>query len=235
VRSSATSSTNLAGSGYNFVDASVAAGGAGLSFNNTDDSVAAATLPFNFSLFRDIYLAGSQISIADLERLANKTYPVSGTLALNVSVHGSQLNPIGQGTITVTKAKVSTESIQNLSVKFEGDGNTIKANLTVQMPAGTARADIDYFPKTEGYDAHVQALDVAQQQLFSGNIVVRCYCRLQVRYFFRSQIQSGWRGGHRRRRTAGALGKRQGHPGVTEEESQRNSGNRSTPGQSHEQ
>jgi translocation and assembly module TamB len=110
-------------------------------------------------------ISGSQISIADLERLANKTYPVSGTLAMNVSVHGSQLNPIGQGTLTVTKAKVSTESIQNLSVKFEGDGNTVKANLTVQMPAGTARADVDYFPKTEGYDAHVQAQNFRLEKL----------------------------------------------------------------------
>jgi translocation and assembly module TamB len=110
-------------------------------------------------------ISGSQISIADLERLLNKTYPVSGTLALNVAVHGSQLNPVGQGTLTVTKAKVSTEPIQNLNVKFEGDGNTVKANLTVQMPAGTARADVDYFPKTEGYDAHVQSQNFRLEKL----------------------------------------------------------------------
>ncbi|HEY2115551.1 MAG TPA: translocation/assembly module TamB domain-containing protein [Candidatus Angelobacter sp.] len=110
-------------------------------------------------------VSGSQISIADLERLLNKTYPVSGTLALNVSIHGSQLNPVGQGTLTVTKAKVSTESIQDLNVKFEGDGNTVKANLTVQMPAGTARADVDYFPKTEGYDAHVQSQNFRLEKL----------------------------------------------------------------------
>jgi translocation and assembly module TamB len=110
-------------------------------------------------------ISGSQISIADLERLANKTYPVSGTLALNVSVHGSQLNPAGQGTLTVTKAKVSTEPIQNLNVKFQGDGSTVKANLTVQMSAGTARADVDYFPKTEGYDAHVQAQNFRLEKL----------------------------------------------------------------------
>ncbi|MFL6385934.1 MAG: translocation/assembly module TamB domain-containing protein [Terriglobales bacterium] len=109
--------------------------------------------------------SGSKISIADLERLANKTYPVSGTLALNVSVHGSQLNPVGQGTITVTKAKVSTEPIQNLNVKFEGDGNTVKANLTVQMPAGTARADVNYFPKTEGYDVRVQSQNFRLEKL----------------------------------------------------------------------
>jgi translocation and assembly module TamB len=110
-------------------------------------------------------ISGSQISIADLERLANKTYPVSGTLALNVSIHGSQLNPVGQGTLTVTKAKVSTEPIQNLKVKFEGDGNTVKANLTVQMPAGSARADVNYFPKTEGYDAHVESQNFRLEKL----------------------------------------------------------------------
>ncbi len=110
-------------------------------------------------------VSGSQISIADLERLANKSYPVSGTLALNVSVHGSQLNPVGQGTLTVTKAKVSTEPIQSLNVKFEGNGNTVKANMTVQMPAGSARADVDYFPKTEGYDAHVQSQNFRLEKL----------------------------------------------------------------------
>jgi translocation and assembly module TamB len=110
-------------------------------------------------------ISGSQISIADLERLANKTYPVSGTLALNVSVHGSQSNPVGQGTLTVTKAKVSTESIQNLNVKFEGDGNTVKANLTVQMPAGSARADVNYFPKTEGYDAQMVSQNFRLEKL----------------------------------------------------------------------
>ena len=110
-------------------------------------------------------ISGSQISIADLERLLNKTYPVSGTLALNVSLHGSQLNPVGQGTLTVTKAKVSTELIQSLNVKFEGDGNTVKANLTVQMPAGSARADVNYFPKTEGYDAHVESQNFRLEKL----------------------------------------------------------------------
>jgi translocation and assembly module TamB len=110
-------------------------------------------------------VSGSQISIADLERLLNKTYPVSGTLALNVSVHGSQLNPVGQGTLTVTKAKVSTEPIQNLNVKFEGDGNTVKANLTLQMPAGTTRADVTYLPKTKSYDAHVQSQNFRLEKL----------------------------------------------------------------------
>jgi translocation and assembly module TamB len=114
-----------------------------------------------------VNLAASQVSIADLEKLANTNYPVTGTLALNISVHGSQLNPVGQGTITITKAKISTEPIQNLNVKFQGDGNNVTANLTVQMPAGTARADVDYLPKTQGYRAQVQAQNFRLEKLQS--------------------------------------------------------------------
>src|SRR5262249_32112937 len=60
---SAATSTNLATTAFNFIDASVTGGGTTLTFTNDDDAVAMTTLPFNFSLFRDIYLEGSQISI----------------------------------------------------------------------------------------------------------------------------------------------------------------------------
>jgi translocation and assembly module TamB len=112
-----------------------------------------------------VNLTAAQISIADLERLANKSYPVSGTLALNISLHGSQQSPVGQGTITVTKAKVSAESIQNLNVKFQGDGSAIKASLTLQMPAGTANADLDFLPKTQEYRAQAQAKNFRLEKL----------------------------------------------------------------------
>lgn len=58
---SAPISSNVAGGGYNFIDAT---GGTRLNFSNIDDSVVFVTLPFDFSLFRDTYLAGSRISIA---------------------------------------------------------------------------------------------------------------------------------------------------------------------------
>ncbi|MBZ5508058.1 MAG: translocation/assembly module TamB domain-containing protein [Acidobacteriia bacterium] len=112
-----------------------------------------------------VTLSASQISIAELAKLANQSYPVSGTLALHVSLHGSQLSPVGQGTITVTKAKVFTEPIQNLNVKFQGDGNAIKANLTLRMPAGTANADLDFMPKTQEYRAQVQAKNFRLEKL----------------------------------------------------------------------
>src|SRR5207249_6329493 len=54
-------SSNLAGSGFNFIDAT---GGTRLTFSNPDDSVAFVSLPFAFGLFRETYLSGSRISVA---------------------------------------------------------------------------------------------------------------------------------------------------------------------------
>lgn len=61
---SAPANTNTAGAAFNFIDASAATGGTNHSFNSSDDAVAFAALPFTFSLFQDIYLAGSRITIA---------------------------------------------------------------------------------------------------------------------------------------------------------------------------
>lgn len=115
--------------------------------------------PINMSL------SASQLSLADLERLANKTYPVAGTLSLNVAVHGSQLNPMGQGNLTVINARVGHEPVQNVSVKFQGNGNAVNANLHVQMPAGQAKALMTYLPRTQGYRVQLTAENIRLEKL----------------------------------------------------------------------
>jgi hypothetical protein len=72
-------STNLATPAFNFIDASVAAGGANLVFTSDDDAVASAVLPFNFNLFRDIYLAGSAVSISTNGFLSFESVPAGQT------------------------------------------------------------------------------------------------------------------------------------------------------------
>ena len=104
-----------------------------------------------------VNLSGSAISIADLQHLANKDYPVAGTLSLNVSIHGTQQNPVGKGRITLANAKVSNEPIKNINLNFQGDGKALNANLVVHMPAGTTEAQGTYFPKTNSYQAEVKA------------------------------------------------------------------------------
>jgi len=112
-----------------------------------------------------VKVSASQLSIAELERLAGKTYLVSGTLSVDVSLHGSQLNPIGNGNITLANAKVAKESIQSLNLRFQGTGDAVNANLTLQMPAGTTHGDLTYFPRTETYKAQLQAANLRLEKI----------------------------------------------------------------------
>lgn len=119
----------------------------------------AAASPIN------VQLSASQISVADLERLANQTYPVAGILSLNVSVHGSQLNPVGQGTVNLVNAKVSGEPIQSINLRFQGNGETVNANLNIRMPAGNTDATLIYYPKTQAYQAQLQTKNFRLEKL----------------------------------------------------------------------
>ena len=57
-------STNFAPGGAAFVDASPAVGGTAVTFGDTDDSSSVISLPFTFSLFDNIYQAGSQLAVS---------------------------------------------------------------------------------------------------------------------------------------------------------------------------
>jgi translocation and assembly module TamB len=112
-----------------------------------------------------VQVSASQLSLADLERLANQTFPASGTLAANVSLHGSQLNPIGQGNISLANAKVSGEPIQALNIRFQGTGDAVDANLLLKLQAGTTQANVTYHPKTEAYQAQLHAANLRLEKL----------------------------------------------------------------------
>src|SRR5581483_3962338 len=75
----------------------------------------------------------SQLSVADLARAANVSTPVSGILSANVTAHGTQLNPIGQGEVNLRNANISGEPIQTAQVRFNGTGDTVHANLLVKI------------------------------------------------------------------------------------------------------
>lgn len=107
----------------------------------------------------------SQISLADVAWLANQKYPVSGTLSGNASVYGSQLNPVGHGSISLAGGKVFSEPIQSLAVKFQGNGAAVQASLLVHLLAGTAHADMTLDPKTREYQAQIQADNIRLEHL----------------------------------------------------------------------
>jgi translocation and assembly module TamB len=112
-----------------------------------------------------ININGSQLSVAELARAANASLPVSGTLNANITAHGTQLNPVGQGDINLHNATVSGEPIQLADVRFQGTGNTVHANLRVQSAAGSAQGDVTYYPKQRGYDAQLHATNIRLERI----------------------------------------------------------------------
>ena len=112
-------------------------------------------------------ISATQVSIAELAKAANLTMPVTGTMNANIAAHGSQLNPIGQGDVTLRNAVISGEPVQLAQVRFNGTGDAVHSNLLVRISAGSAQGQLTYYPKQQGYDAVLQATNIHLEQLQS--------------------------------------------------------------------
>jgi translocation and assembly module TamB len=112
-----------------------------------------------------INLSVRQMPLAPLERIAGLDYPISGNLVADVIVHGSQLNPIGSGSVKLLNAKAYDEHIQNLSLEFQAAGNTVNSTANVKLPAGSAVAKLTYLPKTRAYQFQADVPGVTLEKL----------------------------------------------------------------------
>jgi translocation and assembly module TamB len=113
----------------------------------------------------DVTLSASHLSVADLQKFAGQNYPVAGTLAMNVSLHGSRLNPSGQGNVTLANGVIANETIQNITLNFQGDGNSVHADLAARLPAGSAKGEARVEPKTGSYDFQLHAAGLHLENL----------------------------------------------------------------------
>ncbi len=112
-----------------------------------------------------VAINASRLSIGELLRVANSKAPVSGTLDANVTVHGTELNPVGQGTASLTHGMLSGEPLQALNAQFQGTGEVVHANLHMRIPAGAGQANVTYYPKQRTYEATLQAPNIHLDQL----------------------------------------------------------------------
>jgi translocation and assembly module TamB len=113
-----------------------------------------------------VSLNASDINTQDLTKLAGSSAPVTGTLAANVQLSGTGLNPVGNGKMSLTHAKISSEPVKSVNLNFQGTGDEVHTTLSVQLPsAGRANAVVNYFPKNESYDAQLTANGIRLEQL----------------------------------------------------------------------
>jgi translocation and assembly module TamB len=99
-----------------------------------------------------------QMPLAMLDQIATQSYPITGDLNGDLRLQGSELNPVGQGKLQITKARVQDEPIQNVVLQFNASGGTIRSEVT----EGSNKASLNYTPKTKAYEVK---LDVPPQEL----------------------------------------------------------------------
>ena len=105
------------------------------------------------------------LAIAPLLKAAKLEYPVAGNVSVDVTMRGSQLSPSGKGSVRLEQARVYGQALQQLSVQFEGDGNTIKSVAQVSTPAGAATTNLTFNPKTKAYDIHLESPGITLAKL----------------------------------------------------------------------
>ena len=169
--SASATSADFAPQTFKFIDASTGNGGTALSFSSNDDAIALVDLPFDFVLFRDIYLASSRISIAingylSLESLSidefqnaalpSKTVPRSGSAAGTVgNVPPSLIAPFWDDLIMYSNSAITTKTVgvapnrqfvvewSNLGVLDE-NGTDLNASLAFEAVLYEGSNDVQF-------------------------------------------------------------------------------------------
>lgn len=110
-------------------------------------------------------LSATQMNIADLIKLSGQQIPVTGVLDAHVSLHGTELNPLGSGNVALTKVSAYDEPITSLQVTFSGTGDEAHADLSIQLPAGNVQSKLSVRPKDRTYTAQLTSSGIQLDKL----------------------------------------------------------------------
>jgi translocation and assembly module TamB len=112
-----------------------------------------------------VNLNASQLDVQDLVKLSGQQVPVTGTLAANVQMHGTELSPIGQGNLSLTHLTAYDQPIKSATLTFAGTGDEVHGDLGVQLPAGDVQSKVSIRPRQKSYIAQLTASGIQLDQL----------------------------------------------------------------------
>ena len=116
-----------------------------------------------------VQLNASQLDIADLTRLAGQQVPVTGSLSAAISMHGTELNPVGNGNVTLANLTAYDQPVQSVKLTFAGTGDEVCGDLAVMLPAGSLKGNGTVRPREKTYTATLDAngIDLGKLQSIS--------------------------------------------------------------------
>ncbi len=112
-----------------------------------------------------IDLDASQLDVQDLVKLSGQQAPVTGTLIANVKVHGTELSPVGQGTVLITGITAYEQAVTSATLNFAGTGDEVHGDLGVKLAAGEVQSKVSIRPREKSYNAQVTASGIRLDQL----------------------------------------------------------------------
>jgi translocation and assembly module TamB len=112
-----------------------------------------------------VTLDASQIDLASLAKMAGQQVPVTGTLNTHVAVHGTELNPVGNGSLSLKGVVAYDQPVSSVEIKFAGTGDEAHADLTVQTPAGNVQSNVSVRPKDKTYTAKLTSTGIHLDKL----------------------------------------------------------------------
>ena len=106
----------------------------------------------------------AQITMDTISALAGRQLPVSGTLNVNAHLRGAVENPTGHANASLTGAVVSGEPVPKASVDLSGSGSRVQISASVELPAGSIRANATTNPQAKTFTAqvHSSGIDLAK-------------------------------------------------------------------------
>jgi translocation and assembly module TamB len=107
----------------------------------------------------------SQIDVAEFTKFSPQPVPVTGTVTANIAIHGSELNPVGNGTVSLANLVAYDQPITSAKVTFSGTGSDAQAQLAVQLPSGNIQGNVSVKPQQKTYTAQVTVTGVQLQKL----------------------------------------------------------------------
>ena len=112
-----------------------------------------------------IDLDAKQLNIVELIKLSGQQIPFTGTLSANLKLRGSELNPAGNGSISLVNLVAYEQPIQSAKLSFSGTGEEAHGDLEVQLPAGSLQSKVSVRPQQRTYTAQLSATGIRLDKL----------------------------------------------------------------------
>ena len=110
-------------------------------------------------------LDAKQLNVAELAGFSGQKVDVTGTLNAQVKLHGSELNPVGNGSVSLNKLVAYGQPVQTMKVTFDGTGDEAHADLAVATTAGGLETKVSVRPKERTYTVQLSSAGIHLDQL----------------------------------------------------------------------